>query len=57
MDKKNEEKVKQIGITIKGEDVRMFNAIKKARHLSVDAATVRVMIREMYEIIKKEKQQ
>jgi len=54
MDKKpvkKDELIKQIGITLKGDDVKMFNAIKKAKHLSVDALTVRVMIREMYELI------
>ena len=40
------ENIKQIGITLKGEDVDKFNAIKKSLQLKVDALTVRMMIRK-----------
>jgi len=38
--------VKQIGITLKGDDVAKFDEIKKDLQLKVDALTVRMMIRK-----------
>jgi len=44
----------QVAVRLKGDDISKFLLFKKLRHIKVDALALRLMVREIYDELKKE---